>query len=48
MNGKDKTTVLCDANITMQNIPLEAYDNVVNGKVDKDSGIENDANHYAT
>lgn len=61
-NGKekDKTTVLYNANITMQDIPLEAYDYVVNGKpalewvmerqvvkVDKDSGIENDANRYA-
>jgi predicted helicase len=44
----------------MQDVPLEAYDYVVNGKpalewvlerqvvkVDKDSGIENDANRYA-
>lgn len=61
-NGKekDKTTVIYNANITMQDIPLEAYDYVVNGKpalewvmerqvvkVDKDSGIENDANRYA-
>ena len=58
---KDKTTVIYNANITMQNVPLEAYDYVVNGKpalewvmerqvvkVDKDSGIENDANRYAT
>ncbi|MDP2740671.1 MAG: type ISP restriction/modification enzyme [Pseudorhodobacter sp.] len=57
---KDKTTVIYNPNITMQNIPLEAYDYVVNGKpalewvmerqvvkVDKDSGIENDANRYA-
>ena len=57
---KDKTTVIYNANITMQDIPLEAYDYVVNGKpalewvmerqvvkVDKDSGIENDANRYA-
>lgn len=28
----DKTTVIYNANITMQNIPLEAYDYVVNGK----------------
>ena len=29
---KDKTTVVYNANITMQDIPLEAYDYVVNGK----------------
>jgi predicted helicase len=29
---KDKTTVIYNANITMQNVPLEAYDYVVNGK----------------
>ncbi|MCC5968218.1 MAG: hypothetical protein JJU24_19070 [Natronohydrobacter sp.] len=61
-NGKekDKTTVIYNANITMTDVPLEAYDYVVNGKpalewvmerqvvkVDKDSGIENDANRYA-
>ncbi|TWC81420.1 putative helicase [Rhizobium sp. SJZ105] len=58
---KDRTTVLYNDNITMQNIPLEAYDYVVNGKpalewvmerqvikTDKDSGIVNDANDYAT
>jgi predicted helicase len=58
---KNKTTVIYNANITMQDIPLEAYDYVVNGKpalewvmerqvvkTDKDSGIENDANRYAT
>lgn len=46
--------------ITLTNIPLEAYDYVVNGKpaldwvverqrvkIDKDSGIVNDANDYA-
>jgi len=57
---KDKTTVIYNGNITMQDVPLEAYDYVVNGKpalewvmerqvvkVDKDSGIENDANRYA-
>ncbi len=57
---KDKTTVIYNANIIMQDIPLEAYDYVVNGKpalewvmerqvikIDKDSGIENDANRYA-
>ena len=58
---KDKTTVIYNANITMQDVPMEAYDYVVNGKpalewvmerqvvkTDKDSGIENDANNYAT
>lgn len=30
--GVDKSTVIYNANITMQNIPLEAYDYVVNGK----------------
>jgi len=57
---KDKTTVIYNANITMQDVPMEAYDYVVNGKpalewvmerqvvkIDKDSGIENDANRYA-
>lgn len=29
---KDKTTVIYNENITMQNIPLKAYDYVVNGK----------------
>lgn len=29
---KDKTTVVYNANITMQDIPLEAYDYIVNGK----------------
>ena len=29
---KDKTTVVYNANITMENIPLEAYEYVVNGK----------------
>ena len=29
---KDKTTVIYNANITMQDIPLDAYDYVVNGK----------------
>ncbi|MBS4010252.1 MAG: DEAD/DEAH box helicase, partial [Roseovarius sp.] len=61
-NGKekDKTTVIYNANITMTDVPLAAYDYVVNGKpalewvmerqvvkVDKASGIENDANRYA-
>ena len=29
---KDKTTVIYNANISMENIPLEAYEYVVNGK----------------
>ena len=29
---KDRTTVIYNENITMQNVPLEAYDYVVNGK----------------
>jgi len=57
---KDKTTVIYNPNITMQDVPLAAYDYVVNGKpalewvmerqvvkIDKDSGIVNDANAYA-
>jgi predicted helicase len=56
----DKSTVIYNENITIKNIPLEAYEYVVNGKpalewvmerqcvkVDKDSGIVNDANDYA-
>jgi predicted helicase len=58
---KDKSTVIYNSNLTMTDIPLEAYDYVVNGKpalewvmerqavkTDKDSGIVNDANRYAT
>lgn len=57
----DKSTVVYNDHITIRNIPLEAYDYVVNGKpalewvmerqcvkTDKDSGIVNDANLYAT
>lgn len=57
---KDRSTVIYNDNITMQNIPLAAYDYVVNGKpalewvmerqvvkIDRDSGIINDANDYA-
>jgi predicted helicase len=57
----DKTTVIYNERITIRNIPLEAYDYVVNGKpalewvmerqsvtTDKDSGIVNDANLWAT
>ncbi|MBE7179425.1 MAG: damage-inducible protein, partial [Mucilaginibacter polytrichastri] len=31
-NGVDKSTVIYNGNVTMQNIPLDAYDYVVNGK----------------
>jgi predicted helicase len=57
---EDKTTVIYNEHITIKNIPIEAYEYVVNGKpalewvmerqcvkVDKDSGIVNDANDYA-
>ncbi len=63
-NGKsvaDKTTVIYNEQITIRDIPLEAYDYIVNGKpalewvmerqavtTDKDSGIVNDANLWAT
>ena len=58
--AKDQTTVIYNNNITMTEIPLRAYEYVVNGKpalswvmerqvvkVDKASGIVNDANDYA-
>ena len=58
---KDKTTVIYNEHITIKDIPLEAYDYVVNGKpalkwvmeqqavtTDKESGIVNDPNLYAT
>lgn len=57
----DKSTVHYNERITITNIPLEAYEYVVNGKpalewvmerqavtTDKDSGIVNDANLWAT
>ena len=57
----DKSTVIYNEYITLKNIPLAAYDYVVNGKpalewvmerqsvtTDKDSGITNDANLWAT
>jgi predicted helicase len=57
----DKTTVIYNDFITIKNIPLDAYDYIVNGKpalewvmerqavtTDKDSGITNDANLWAT
>lgn len=62
-NGKEKdlSTVIFNEYITIQGIPVEAYEYVVNGKpaldwiierycvkTDKDSGIVNDANLWAT
>ncbi len=60
-NVNDKTTVIYNDFITLKNIPLAAYDYIVNGKpalewvmerqsvtTDKDSGITNDANLWAT
>ena len=57
----DKTTVIYNERITLRDIPLAAYEYVVNGKpalewvmerqavtTDKDSGIVNDANLWAT
>ena len=57
---EDKTSVNYNQYITIKNIPLEAYEYVVNGKpalewvmerqcvkIDKDSGIVNDANDFA-
>lgn len=57
----EKSTVVYNDYITIKNIPVEAYEYVVNGKpalewvmerqgvkTDKDSGITNDANLYAT
>lgn len=57
----DRTTVIYNDFITVTDIPLEAYDYIVNGKsaiewvmerqavtTDKDSGIVNDANLWAT
>ena len=59
-NRHDKSTVVYNDNITIQNIPLDAYEYAVNNKpalewvidrqrikIDKDSGIKNDANDYA-
>ena len=60
-NVNDETTVIYNDFITLKNIPLAAYDYIVNGKpalewvmerqsvtTDKDSGITNDANLWAT
>uniref|UniRef100_UPI002360B2E3 type ISP restriction/modification enzyme n=1 Tax=Bartonella sp. ML70XJBT TaxID=3019096 RepID=UPI002360B2E3 len=57
---KDKSTVIYNSNITITDIPLEAYEYIVNGKpalewvmerqcvkINKKSGIVNDANRYA-
>lgn len=59
--GKDKTKLIYNDFITVENIPLEAQEYVVNKKsaldwivervcvkIDKDSGIVNDFNDYAT
>lgn len=59
-SNQDKTKVIYNQNITIHNIPLEAYKYVVNRKpalewimelqkvkMDKESGILNDANDYA-
>jgi len=58
---KDRSVIHYNHNITLPDVPLAAYDNIVNGKpaidwvmerqavrVDKTSGITNDANDYAT
>jgi len=58
--GKDRSVIHYNHNITLIDVPLDAYDYIVNGKpaidwvmerqavkVDKDSGITNDANDYA-
>ena len=57
----DKTRIHYNSHLTLDGIPLEAYDYIVNGKpalewvmerqsvtTDKDSGITNDANLWAT
>ena len=57
---KDLTTVIYNEHLTLRDIPLAAYEYVVNGKpaldwvmerqsvkIDKDSGIVNDANDWA-
>ncbi|KOR32107.1 damage-inducible protein, partial [Achromatium sp. WMS3] len=59
--NKDKTTIIYNDAITISDIPIAAYDYIVNGKTaidwiverqgirtDKASGINNDANTYAT
>lgn len=58
--NKDRSVIHYNPNITLIDVPLDAYDYVVNGKpaidwvmerqgvkVDKDSGIVNDANDYS-
>ena len=60
LNRTNKSTVIYNNNITIQNIPPEAYEYVINQrsalelvmerqcvKVDKKTGIKNDANDYA-
>ena len=61
VNKNDKSKIQYNSQITIENIPLEAYEYVVNGKsaiewimeryavtTDKASGINNDANDWAT
>jgi len=61
VSKEDKSQLLYNSYITVSEIPLEAYEYVVNGKsaldwvverqcvkTDKDSGIINDANLWAT
>lgn len=58
---EDKSCIIYNSKITIENIPAEAYEYVVNGKsaiewileryqvkFDKDSGIKNDPNDWAT
>ena len=58
---EDKSSIIYNSRITIENIPAEAYEYIVNGKsaiewileryqvkVDKDSGIKNDPNDWAT
>ena len=60
-NATDKSVLIYNEHVVVRNIPLEAYEYVVNGKAaldwvverqrvktDKDSGIVNDANDWAT
>ena len=60
INKSERSTVVYNSHIKICDVPLEAYEYVVNGKpalewvmerqcvkVDKDSGIVNDANDYA-
>ena len=42
----DKTKIVYNTNITIEDIPLEAYDYVVNGRPAKDSDIVNAPNQW--